>query len=245
MNNLQLRTRLLTLIDKEQSPPFSFAELDGYLNAAAEELTKEKFADYPFNERTRNDLAPLILQSIFQAPVPPFIGAPVYNISSAILQKPGLSTVNIDVNSVASAAGFPNQFLFLLGVGGLWKNICAAGVDRSLQARRINIDEIGFITEDPFNKPDDDQPVYYIAQDMGIGARTVVVISRSNPIRLYVHWVKKHQVIDSVNSPALSTDLPDNTHEEIVSIAARKIMAAIESPVYNAQAVESIVTKGT
>jgi hypothetical protein len=135
---------------------------------------------------------------------------------------------------VSTGAGvnvaLPSDFLFALSLKGVFQVVdCGVPVNKERFIRPIQHDDINKIADDPFNKPTNDHPVY-------ISTSIDYTIKSDNaPTSWTLTYLKVPVAIDGTNNPTVSSDLPSHTHEEIVNLAVRKIMASIEKETYSLQ----------
>ena len=101
--------------------------------------------------------------------------------------------------------------------------------------KMIQIDDHEALRSDPFNAPSLANPACTLT-DSGIFLYpTTITGSRIATMRLtYLAWDESSDDIEN---------LPDHTHEEIVNIAVRKLMANIKDDAYQVQAVEEMQNK--
>ncbi len=99
--------------------------------------------------------------------------------------------------------------------------------------------------KDPFNKATDRDPVFLnfqntTAQDL------LQVKSDTVPLSVTVTYLKRaRDVLRDVTTPAnnINSELPIQTHEEIVNIAVRKMLATVRDNNYQVQTVEEQKTE--
>lgn len=120
------------------------------------------------------------------------------------------------------------DFMFTLSLAGEFSEIC--GTETSW--KKISPQQLDDEFEndnDPFNKNDDSNPGYI---EQNNGSNDVAIIISTNPAINYVLKFLKRpiDVFLDENNPSNNVDseMPQFTHEEIVNIAVRKMMATTE-----------------
>ncbi len=120
------------------------------------------------------------------------------------------------------------DFMFTLSLAGEFSEIC--GTETSW--KKISPQQLDDEFEndnDPFNKNDDSNPGYI---EQNNGSNDVAIIISTNPAINYVLKFLKRPVdvfLDENNpSNNVDSEMPQFTHEEIVNIAVRKMMATTE-----------------
>lgn len=120
------------------------------------------------------------------------------------------------------------DFMFTLNLIGVFNKTCGAGTD-TIKIYPLQLDDEAENQADPFNKNDDENPAYTTEND---GTNDLIKIVSDNPPNSYtLKYLKRaRNVVRDVNNPAnnISSELPKFTHEEIVNIAVRKMMANTE-----------------
>lgn len=197
----QAHERLDVLLDKHDLPWFEAEEKDIFLNFAVSEFVKTRYKDFELDERGRQDIRTLI------------------------------NTVTGSGATVILPNGSPDPNLwFVLSLKGDF-DVNDAGVQKRVTKaiRPIQHDDINKISDDPFNKPANDDPSYLTY------ATTLQIESETAPTSWTLVYIKQPNSVDGTNNPNTSFNLPEHTHEEIVNIAARKMLFSIEKENYNLQ----------
>ena len=184
-------------LDKANSPWFSPAEKDTFINLAQAEYFESRYRHFEFDERTRKELLPLVRQTT------------------------GSNVSTINLNAI------PN-YVFTLSLSGTFNKKCGVG-QHTTSIEPFQIDDEAARLNDPFNKADDENPGYTERND---GTNNIVEILSDNPPLSYVLKYLKYpvKVFRDVNNSSNNVDseMPPFTHEEIINIAVRKMMASTE-----------------
>jgi len=145
-------------------------------------------------------------------------------------RREDIRTLILSLSGVSSSITLPADFLFAISLKGTFQIVdCGIPTNKEIFIRPIQHDDINKITDDPFNKPSDKHPVY-------ISNATGFTIESDNiPVSWTLKYLKEPLPIDGTNNPAGSSDLPNYTHEEIINLAIRKILASIEKDTYQLQ----------
>ena len=187
-------------LDKANSPWFTPAEKDTFINLAQAEFFENRYRHFEFDERTRKELLPLVRQSV---------GASV-------------STINLDAIT---------DYVFTLNLIGTFNKKCGVGQNTE-KISPVQLDDEAENQNDPFNKNDDENPGY---TERNNGTNNIVEILSDNAPLTYILKYLKHPVSVSrdVNTPGnnVNSEMPVFTHEEIVNIAVRKMMASTEQQI--------------
>jgi hypothetical protein len=132
-------------------------------------------------------------------------------------------------SSTVTLANLPN-FMFVLSVKGTF-TVESGGISKSVSKaiKPMQHDDVNIATEDPFNKPTNDDP-YYLTYGTYLS-----IESQSSPSAWTVTYLKYPSAVDGEDNPNVTFDLPQHTHEEIVNIALRKILRTMGDETYNLQ----------
>ena len=141
----------------------------------------------------------------------------IYLIPTVVTLDPKVYKVNIQ-GTLADG----NEYMFYLrGNMQVSSEKCAA---KYVGAKLVQIDDLDSVLSDPFNKPTINEPVISF-EDGGIYIYADSTFNVNNFKLTYLKIPRKVSIFDNVNS-----DLPPQTHDEIISIAAERIIERIESP---------------
>jgi hypothetical protein len=121
-----------------------------------------------------------------------------------------------------------SDFMFTLSLSGIFNKPCGVGTAlRSIHP--LQIDDEFTVEEDPFNKSADDNP-NYVEENNGTD-NVAIIKSDTTPISYKLKYLMiPTTVFRDVSNPANNVDsiMPIFTHDEIVSIAVRMMMANTE-----------------
>ncbi len=120
------------------------------------------------------------------------------------------------------------DLMFTLNLSGIFNKVC--GVGTALQSiDPVQLDDEITIESDPFNKSADDNPLY-VEENLN-GNNVAIIKSDTTPISYKLKYLKiPRNVFRDVNTPSnnIDSEMPIFTHDEIVSIAVRMMMANTE-----------------
>jgi hypothetical protein len=203
MTIAEARTELDDLLDKAGSAYFTDAEKDRFLDSAIIEWCNEV---YNMINTTQ-----------------------VFNDKSALLIKEDTATRAQlqDITDATDGSGQITDYWHLLAIKD----------SRGNNVKIIQIDDVYSTINDPFNRPDDSNPVAYFIQD-GAGPpgqlRLEILGSNDTGDFTLLYYMQPELVSQSNDS---TENLTDNIHEiyhrEVIKLAARAILANIESPQYS------------
>jgi hypothetical protein len=184
-------------LDKANSPWYTSAEKDYYLNKAHHEFAESRYRNFEKDERTRKELLPLVRTSS------------------------GANTDTINYSNIP-------DFMFTLSIGGVFNKMCGKGT--SLKGvHPLQLDDEFDVEEDPFNLSADDNP-NYVEENLN-GDDVAIIKSTTTPLSYKLKYLMiPTTVFRDVNNPSnnVNSIMPIFTHDEIVSIAVRMMMANTE-----------------
>jgi hypothetical protein len=211
MTIIEMHDRIDLLMDKADAPWFNSTEKDDWINQATLEFVFNKHAEFEFNEKRREDLLTLVR-----------------------------TFVNTNTSTIATNTITP-EFLFALNLSGDFDdNACGLPL-KGEPIRPLQLDDYKSLMRDPFNKPTDENPSY-IQRNNGTD-NLIEVLSDTTPTRLELNYLKYPVAVFrdvAVPTNNVDSDLPAHTHDEIVNIAVRKMLANIESANYQVQIAETV-----
>ena len=149
----------------------------------------------------------------------------VYNDKSALLIKETTATKAQleDITDATDGSGTIQDYWHLLALKD----------SRGNSVKIVQIDDVYSTINDPFNKPDDSNPVAYFIQD-GSSQLKLEILGTNDTNFTLLYYMQPELVSQSTDS---TDNLTDNIHEmyhrEVVKLAARAILANIESPQYS------------
>ena len=149
----------------------------------------------------------------------------VFNDKSALLIKETTATKAQleDITDATDGSGTIQDYWRLLALKD----------SRGNSVKIVQIDDIYSTINDPFNKPDDSNPVAYFIQD-GSSQLKLEILGTDDTNFTLLYYMQPELVSQSTDS---TDNLTDNIHEmyhrEVVKLAARAILANIESPQYS------------
>ena len=197
MNIIEMQDLCDLLLDKANSPWFSSAEKDKFINLAQAEFSESRYRQFEFDERTRKELISLVRRSI----------------------GTNVSTINLDLIQ---------DYMFTLNLSGVFNKTCGTGTTTEA-IKPLQLDDEFDSQNDPFNKNDDSNPAY--TEENNGTNNVVLIISDNAPISYVLKYLKRPiDVFRDTQNPLnnISSEMPIFTHEEIVNIAVRKMMATTE-----------------
>ena len=154
----------------------------------------------------------------------------VYNDKSALLIKETTATRAQleDITDATDSSGQIQDYWHLLSLKD----------SRDNSVKIVQIDDINSINSDPFNRPEDSSPVAYFIQD-GSSQLKLEILGTNDTNFTLLYYMQPELVSQSSNS---TDNLTDNIHEmyhrEVVRLAARAMLANIESPSYGSMRTE-------
>jgi len=133
----------------------------------------------------------------------------------------GLATSIVNYSAI-------QDFMFTLSLSGIFNKVCGIGTSlKRVHPLQLD-DEIG-VESDPFNKSADDNPNYIEEND---GTDNIAIIkSDTTPVSYSLKYLKiPLTVFRDINNPSnnINSEMPIFTHDEIVNIAVRMMMANTE-----------------
>ena len=202
MTKAEARTELDDLLDKAGSSYFTDTEKDRFLDSAVIEWCNEV---YNMINTTQ-----------------------VYNDKSALLIKETTLTQaqleNITDATDSNTSGTEN-------IQDYW-HLLSLKDSRDNSVKIVQIDDVNSINSDPFNRPEDSNPVAYFMQD-GSGQLKLEILG-SNDTNFTLLYYMQPQLPSAVGTTdGLTANIHEMYHREVVKLAARAILANIESPQYN------------
>lgn len=186
------------LLDKANSPWFNPSEKDKFLNLAHAEFVETRYRQFELDERTRKELLPLV--RIFT------------------------SSSNVSLVNLSGIVGY----MFTLNLIAEFNKKCGTGTFK-IKVTPLQLDDEAENELDPFNRSEDDNPTYV---EYNNGTNNIAEVKSTNvPLLLFLKYLKMPvKVLLDVTNPAnnVNSEMPEFTHEEIVNIAVRKMMATTE-----------------
>jgi hypothetical protein len=133
----------------------------------------------------------------------------------------GVTTATINLDAI-------QDYMFTLSLQGEFKKKCGDG-DITQPISPIQLDDYAENQKDPFNKASDENPLY---TEENNGTNNVALIKSDNVPSSYILMYLKRPV-DVINDEAdpgnnVNCELPAFTHEDIINLAVRKMMANTE-----------------
>jgi len=212
MTFLEMHDLVDVLTDKVQTGYFEPIEKDNFLNLAQMEFVKTRYKAFEVNEKRREDLMPLVVQSTGVG------GSIVLNTVPDFFLVLAL-TANID--KVDPCSGIVTKLDILV--------------------EPMKWDSYWAVQNDPFNKPTQDNVVYLQYND-GANDILEIYPTTLTFNTWQLTYLKIPAAIDGTNNPASLPDLPLHTHEEIVNIAVRKMLLNVEqASLYEGQIGENMI----
>ena len=148
----------------------------------------------------------------------------VYNDKSALLIKEATATRAQleDITDATDSSGQIQDYWHLLSLKD----------SRDNSVKIVQIDDINSINSDPFNRPEDSSPVAYFIQDGS--SQLKLEILGSDDTNFTLLYYMQPQLPSAVGTTdGLTANIHEMYHREVVKLAARAILANIESPQYN------------
>jgi hypothetical protein len=213
MTVAQMHQAFKLLCDKTDSlsyDEFTPKEIDFYLNLAQQEFVKERYREFEFTQKRRDDLRSLVT-----------LGDSInlHTFYSAFNKNYIVGITDIE------AAG--KTYLFFLSDEIRFTDT-TCNQDHSVYPKVIQIDDISSTKHDPFNNATLYYPTRIDRQDgFVIDFGSQISSTRYTPMTYQVTYLKRQR--DVVLSTNTSSELPEHTHSEIVNLAVRKALENIES----------------
>jgi len=120
------------------------------------------------------------------------------------------------------------NFMFTLNLMGVFKDTCGNGTTLR-EVTPLQLDDEGEQQLDPFNKSGNDNPLY--TEENNGTNNVATILSDDIPTSYVLKYLKVPRVVkNDVINPAnnIDSEMPIFTHDEIVNIAVRKMMANTE-----------------
>lgn len=121
-----------------------------------------------------------------------------------------------------------SDFMYALSLQGEFKKKCGSGT-KMRKISPIQLDDELESQEDPFNVNDDENPGY--TEENNSNGNVLLILSDNSPSTSVLKYLKRFTPVhnDELDpSKNVNSELPDFTHEDIVYIAVRKMMATTE-----------------
>ncbi len=119
------------------------------------------------------------------------------------------------------------DFRYILSLRGDLTDNC--GVLQTKAIPPIQLDDEVRNQDDPFNRNDNESPGY--TQENNGTSNLAIFVSTTNPQNLILKFLKTPvDVFNDINTPAnnVNCELAGSSHEEIVNIAVRKMLATVQ-----------------
>ena len=153
----------------------------------------------------------------------------VYNDKSALLIKETTATRAQleDITDATDSSGQIQDYWHLLSLKD----------SRDNSVKIVQIDDINSINSDPFNRPEDSSPVAYFIQDGS--SQLKLEILGSDDTNFTLLYYMQPQLPSAVGTTdGLTANIHEMYHREVVRLAARAMLANIESPSYGSMRTE-------
>jgi len=126
------------------------------------------------------------------------------------------------------------SFMYVLALSANYTDLC--NNSRSAPVKPMKWDDFYESQKDPFNVPDDENPVYLTNNDGTVDVIDIRGITTFGTADL-TYLKLPATVLNDEATPAnnVNCDLPLATHPEIVRIAVRKMLGVTENPGYQVQ----------
>ena len=209
MTLAQARDLLDILVDKANNPYFTNNEKDEFLQLAITDFIEKDYTAYDINEQSRSALKGLVTAFIDAS------GAATITLPDDVMYSLSLSVQYWHPNRLATAASGRNKDYSLA------KQVSAA------QFRH---------QADPFNRHSYDDPIYtYVAGAGNLGQIQILPSdSIQNKLWYYIQRPTLAEVFTAANPM-----IEESYQNEIVQVAARKMLGNIESSNYEVQRQEA------
>ena len=120
------------------------------------------------------------------------------------------------------------EFMFTLSISGVFNKVCGEGTSTQ-SVHPLQLDDEFMVEKDPFNKSADDNP-NYIEENTGVDS-VAIIKSDTTPLSYTLKYLKiPRSVFRDIDNPInnIDSEMPIFTHDEIVSIAVRMMLANTE-----------------
>jgi len=169
-------------------------------------IEKDRFINLAINEYTKTKYAVFETNEKVREDLLTLVSSPYVVLAD--------NTINLEV--------VPN-FLFALRVEVDIDSDC--GFKRGIPVTPMQQDDFSESQRDPFNRATDSYPQYL--QFVETGNRIIRVYSDNTPDEIRLTYLNQPTAVDF--GTGTDSNLPAHTHEEIVNLAVRKMLATIES----------------
>lgn len=203
-------------LDTQGYPGFEPAELDFFINRAIERFYKTRYSgnnvkgeSVEETQKRTDDLRTMFRRN-------PASATTIASVSTGLFSY-----------LLPDGLGTDPKYLFLISCTvGVNVDECGDTIqgERIIKARQITHDQLDEYLRDPFHKPDLDECLYVFEGDkVFIYTGGLYTVKSFNMV--YLTYPAK---VDSTSIPTVDCDLPAHTHQEIVDIAVRLCIAAVE-----------------
>lgn len=138
-----------------------------------------------------------------------------------VRRNTGGSTSTINLSAISG-------FMFILNLLGTFTDVCGS-TTTTRKISPLQLDDEGDNELDPFNRSGNDNPTY---TEENNGTNNIVLInSNTAPISYVLKYLMIPTTVlndEAVPANNVNSIMPEFTHEEIVNIAVRKMMATTE-----------------
>ena len=209
MTLAQARNLLDILVDKANNPYFTIPEKDEFLQLAITDFIEKYYTAYDINEQSRSALKGLVTALSDSS------GNATITLPDDLMYSLSLSVQYFHRNRLATGANGRNK-------------------DHSL-AKQVSVVQFRYQV-DPFNKHSYDDPVYTYVTGFAVASQIHILPSDSiqNKLWYYIQRPTLAEVFTAANPM-----IEESYQNEIVQVAARKMLANIESSNYEVQSQEA------
>lgn len=196
-------------------PGFEPEEVDFFLNRAIERFVKTRYSgtnprneSYEDTQKRIEDLRTLTVNN---------------TLSSGTLVT-GTTYPNSFEYTLPDGTTDPKYYLMVSGMAAIDRDECGNAVTgRRVRIKQITHDEYSTYIDDPFNGPNENRVLAIFE-----GNKIVLITNGAyNVTDFYMSYLKYFTKVDLAGP--IDSDLPDHTHQEIVDLAVRLCVAAVEN----------------
>lgn len=190
-----------SLLDKSGSPYFGEDAVSDFINLAINDFIETTYENFEKNQEFR-----LRLQSLYV----PFT---IFNKREILLKTPELS-----------------NFRYLTHISAKFDKVDCDGnnVEIEVNVRPAPMDSIDVIKKDPFNKPTDEDPIYYYSANTSL-EKVLYVLSTTIPKEVNGVYIKNPTKVDILANPNTQFQFDDKLALEICQLAVKKMEVNIEN----------------
>ena len=210
------RERVRLILDRANSPWLTNTEINGFLEMAINEYTRERVGMFGANQKIRDDFGGFVKSAIYS------------NTFSSADEQPGTDVIRRQFSQFnTEGVPVPSAFLPFIIPGGEYAND-GNGVACSIKDNEDDVDtltdSINFaVKNDPFNSPNANAGEY-----QAVRVNDYYYIRPANTSKfVIITYVSNNNNVENI------VNLPAHGREEVCQIASRKIMGTVADERYS------------